>query len=216
MDGSNVSSFSLSGTDVLSWSNVGSAGGSFAQSNGVASYNSSQVSFSAGTTLDAYFQLPYYSRTAFGVLEVVDDLTTSAYPYINFMDGQATEGRQVGVNYDSNAPTYQFTICQSGANCPVVAPFAAMPSGLFLVTGVVDSNDGSNNAGYLNNGSNINTSADLGNLFNQSPIPYIIGSTNSNSPAFRLAEFLEYNTVLASSNISTVTGYLNTKWSLGL
>jgi hypothetical protein len=132
------------------------------------------------------------------------------------MDGQATEGRQVGVNYDSNAPTYQFTICQSGANCPVVAPFAAMPSGLFLVTGVVDSNDGSNNAGYLNNGSNINTSADLGNLFNQSPIPYIIGSTNSNSPAFRLAEFLEYNTVLASSNISTVTGYLNTKWSLGL
>jgi hypothetical protein len=218
MDGSNVSSLSLSGSDVLSWSNVGSAGGLFAQSNGVATYLSSSylVAMPQATTLDAYFSLPYYSRTTFGVLEVVDDLTTSAYPYVNFMDGQASDARQAGVNYDSNAPTFQFTICQSGTNCPVVAPFAAMSSGLLLVTGVVDSNDGSNNAGYLNNGSNINTSTDLGNLFNQNPLPYIIGSSNASSPAFRMGEFLEYDTVLSSSNISTVTSYLNTKWSLGL
>jgi hypothetical protein len=216
MDGSNVSSLSLSGSDVLSWSNVGSAGGSFAQTNGVATYVSSSVSMPTGATLDAYFSLPYYSRTLFAVVEPVGDLSTYLYPYLNFMDGQASDARQAGLSYDSGGDTFNFTICQSGTNCPVVAPFNPMPSGLLLVTGVVDSNDGSNNAGYLNNGSNINTSADLGNLFNQNPVPYVIGSSNASGPEFRMAEFLEYDSVLSSGDISTITSYLNTKWSLGL
>ncbi len=216
LDGSNVSSLSLSGTDVLSWSNVGSAGGSFVQTNGVAVYGSSRVAMPPGATLDAYFQLPYYSRTLFAVLEPVDDLSLVGYPYMNFMDGQASDGRQAGLSYDSGGGTFQFTICQSGTNCPVVAPFNPMPAGLVLVAGVVDSNDSLNNAGYLNNGSNINTSADLGNLFNQNPIPYVIGSSNPSGPAFRMAEFLEYDTVLSASNVSTITSYLSDKWGLGL
>jgi len=214
LDGANTGSLSLSGSDVLSWSNVGSAGGLFSQTNGVATYVSSSVSMPTGGTLDAYFSLPYYSRTLFAVVEPVGELSTYLYPYLNFMDGQASDARQAGLSYDSGGDTFNFTICQSGANCPIVAPFNPMPSGLLLVTGVVDSNDASNNAGYLNNGSNINTSADLGNLFNQNPVPYIIGSSNASGPEFRMAEFLEYDSVLSSGDISTVTSYLNTKWSL--
>lgn len=215
LDGSNASSFTLSGTDVLSWSNVGSVGGVYAPGCNVASYNSSQVSFSPTTTLDTYAQLPYVSRTVFCVFQCVSDLTTITYPYVNLNVGGATDGRQLGVSYDSNSSLYSITVCQAGTNCPIGAPFATLPSGLNLVCAVVDSNSALNNAAYLNNGSNINTSTDLGNLFNTNPIPYSIGSPVADSPAFRLAEFLEYNSILASSNISTVTGYLNTKWSLG-
>lgn len=215
LDGSNSSSISVSGTDVLSWSNVGSAGGSFVQGSNIATYSNSIVDFNVGATLDAYMGLPYYSRTLFGVLECKSDLSTITYPYLNFQDGGAgSGGRQAGISWAGS--NYQMTTCQAGINCPVVGSFNSMPSGLFLTTMVVDETNASNNAGYLNNGSNLNTSSDLGNLFNVYPIPYVIGNTNGDSPAFRMAEFLEYDTVLSSSNISTVTGYLSDKWGLGL
>jgi hypothetical protein len=221
LDGANVSSLSLSNTffpvpqdEVLSWSNVGSAGGLFSLTTGTPTYTSSIVTMPSGAQLDSYFQLPYYSRSLFGVVEC-SGLDLAASPFLIIQNGQATDGRQVALTYDSNVPTFRFQVCQAGTNCPIDAPFTPLPSGLFLVTGVVDSNDGSNNAGYLNNGSNLNTSLDLGNQFNQSPIPYAIGSSNA-GPEFRLAEFLEYDTLLSSSNVSTVTSYLNTKWSLGL
>lgn len=216
LDGSNASSFSLSGSDILSWSNVGTASGLYAQSNGVATYSNSVAEMNTGATLDAYYSLPYYSRTAFAVFDCKSDLSTITYPYMNIQDSQSSDGRQIGISWDSNASTYLFSICQAGTNCPVVAPFASLPTGLNYVCGVVDSNSALNNAGYVNNSSNLNTSTDLGNLFNQNPVPYLIGSSDSNSPAFLLAEFLEYDSVLSSSNINQVKTYLSDKWGLGL
>jgi hypothetical protein len=217
MDGSNAGSLFLSGTDILSWTNVGSAGESFIKSNGLVTYSNSQAEFNTGATLDVSgMTLPYYSRTAFGVFDCKSDLSTIAYPYVNIQGTNTSQGRQFGIAWDSNTSNYLFQICQAGINCPVNAPFYSLPIGLNLFCGVVDSNDASNNAGYFNNGSNINTSTDLGNLFENSNIPYYIGSTDSNSPAFQMAEFIEYDSVLSPSNISTVTSYLSDKWGLNL
>lgn len=216
LDGSNVSSFSLSGSDVLSWSNVGSAGGSFAPGSNIAQYSNAIVAFPAETTLESYIQLPYLSRTFFTVFEVKSDLTTLAYPYVNLMNGNASNASQIGVNWDSNTSNYYVSVCQNGTNCPIVGSFAVLPTGLNLYYGVVDSNSSSNTFAYLNNSSNLNTSTDLGNLFNTNPIPYIIGTTSSNSPIFTMAEFIEYDSVLSSNDISTVKSYLSDKWGLGL
>lgn len=216
LDGSNASSLTLSGTDVVSWSNLGTVGGVYAPGSNIATYATDRVAFPSEATLETYATLPYYSRTAFAVFECVSDLTSIAYPYVNLNVGNATDGRQMGVNYDSNTSLYGLSICQSGTNCPVVGTYASLPTGLNLITCVVDSNSASNNAGYLNNGSNLNTSSDLGNLFNQNPIPYVIGSPVVGSPDFRLAEFIEYDSVLSSSNISNVTTYLSDKWGLNL
>jgi hypothetical protein len=132
------------------------------------------------------------------------------------MNANASDGRQIGVSYDSNTTNYSLTVCQSGTNCPIGGAFPTLPTGLNLVYGVVDSNSSATTFGYLNNSANLNTSTDLGNLFNQNPIPYIIGSTAADSPAFRMAEFLEYDSILSSSNINQVKTYLSDKWGLGL
>ena len=217
LDGSNAGSLFLSGSDILSWTNVGSAGDSFLQSNGIATYSNNYAEFNTGVTLDVSgLSLPYYSRTAFGVFDCKSDLSTIAYPFVNIQGTNTSQGRQFGVSWDSNTSNYLFQICQQGINCPVSAPFNSLPIGFNLVCGVVDSNDANNNAGYVNNSSNLNVSTDLGNLFETSSIPYYIGSTDSNSPAFLLAEFIEYDSVLSASNISTVTSYLSDKWGLNL
>lgn len=216
LDGSNAGSFSLSGTDILSWNNSGSAGGSFVQGSNIATLSNSVVEMNTGATLDAYFSIPYYSRTMFNVFECKSDLSTITYPYINMPTTSASDGRQQGISWDSNTSNYLYTVCQAGTNCPIAAPFNALPSGLNLVYGVVDSNSYTSSFAYLNNSSNLNTSTDLGNLFNQNPIPFTLGSDNIDSPAFRLAEFIEYDTVLSDSNISTVKSYLSDKWGLNL
>lgn len=216
LDGSQSSTITTSGTDVVSWSNVGSVGGVYAPGSNIATYATDRVAFPPQATLETYAQLPYVSRTMFAVFECVSDLTTITYPYVNLNNGQATDARQFGVSYDSNAHSYYLSVCQSGTNCPVVGAFGALPTGLNLAYAVVDSNSSANTFGYLNNSSNLNTSTDLGNLFNTNPVPYVIGSPVADSPAFRLAEFIEYDSVLSSSNISTVKSYLSDKWSLGL
>lgn len=216
LDGSNSSSITLSGTDVTSWSNVGTAGNVFAPGSNICTYSNSIVDFNSEATLEAYFALPYLSRTFFTVFECKSDLTSISYPYINLMDANATDGRQIGVIYDSNTSLYSLTACQNGTNCPIVGQFSNLPTGLNLYYGVVDSNSYVSTFAYLNNSSNLNTSTDLGNLFNQNPIPYIMGSASTGSPAFRMAEFLEYDSVLSDSNISTVKSYLSDKWGLGL
>lgn len=217
LDGSNASSVFVSGTDILSWANLGSAGGLFVQSAGLVGYSNNQAEFPSEATLDiSGMTLPYLSRTNFSVFECKSDLSTITYPYLNLQNTDSNAGRQVGVTWDSNTNNYSYAICQQGINCPVSAPFAALPAGLNLVVGVIDSNDISGNAGYLNNSSNLNTSTDAGNLFEQSTISYYIGSPASDSPAFTLAEFLEYDSILSGTAISTVKGYLSDKWNLGL
>lgn len=216
LDASNTGSITLSGSDVTSWSNVGSASNSFTTGSNIASYSNGYVDFPTETTLEAYFSLPYLSRTFFCVFEPKTDLTTSSYPYFNLMDANATDGRQISVGYYSNISNYKLTTCQNGTNCPISGAFSTLANGLNLVYGVVDSNSYTNTLGYVNNSSNLNTSTDLGNLFNQNPIPYIIGSSTHASPAFAMAEFIEYDSVLSSSNITQVKNYLSDKWGLGL
>jgi hypothetical protein len=216
LDASNAGSLTLSGSDVSSWSNLGSVSASFTPGSNVAISSSNVVGFSAGTSLDSYFQLPYTSRTTFSVIEIKDDLTTSGYPYVNIMNANATDGRQVGVSYDAGNSNFVYTICQAGTNCPIVAPTTPLPTGLFLIYSVIDAANQSNSAGYWGNSSNLNTSPDVGNLFNQNPIPYSIGSPVFNSPAFNLAEFLEYDSILSAGDIASVKSYLSDKWGLGL
>lgn len=204
----------VSGSAVLSWQNLGDVSGSYIPGSNVASYSNGFVDFPSETTLETYAQLPYYSRTFFCVFEPKSDLTTIAYPYLNLNVGDATDGRQIGVTWDSNVSSFYVSVCQNGTNCPI-SGVVTLNSGLNLYTGVVDSNSYTTTYAYMNNGSNVNISTDLGNQFNQNPIPYSIGSSVTDSPAFAMAEFLEYDSVLTSGQISTVTAYLSQKWNLG-
>ena len=211
----------LSNTDVLSWSNIGLTSNQFDAGCNIATLYTDIngfkfVNFPSQTTLESYYILNYYSRTFFVVFQNLTDLTTITYPYEDLMNANATGGRQIGVYYDSNTSNYYFACCQNGYNCPIQCslPTPLAVGGTNILIGVVDSNSTSNTLGYFNGGSNLNTSIDVGNLFNVNPIPYAIGSANSDSPAFRMGEMLEYNSVLTTDQISTVANYLVTKWAI--
>lgn len=220
LDANNLSTLTLSGTDIVSWSNLGSVGTTYDAQCNVASYvagpgSTKMVEFPSATTLSNYSQLPYVSRTAFVAFENLTDLTTITYPFENLLIGEASDGRQLGVTYDSNALTYGMAMCQSGTNCPVIATIPSLSvTGMNLAIWASDSNTVASNTAYWNGGSNINTSTDLGNLFNTNPIPYTIGSPVFDSPSFRVGEILEYDSVLSASNISTVANYLVNKWAI--
>lgn len=221
LDANNVSSITVDGSNqVLTWSNLGSVSNTWSNDSNYATYgqdsnNNYVVSMPSATSLTTYTTLPYYSRSQFVVFECVDDVTTLTYPYVNLINGQATDAFQSGVSYDSNAVVYYTTVCQNGTNCPIVGQIPSIPVGGYnLAIYVIDSNSSTNTLTYWNGGSNLNTSTDIGNLFNQNPVPYIIGSPVTDSPDFRLAEIIEYDNVLASSNISTVASYLVNKWAI--
>ena len=221
LDANNTGSVTINGSsEVLSWSNLGSISTSWVNDSNYATYtqdaNSNYVvSIPTATNLSNYAILPYYSRSQFVVFECVDDLTTLTYPYVNLLNAQATDGFQSGVSYDSNTATYYTTVCQSGTNCPIVGTIPSVNVGGYnLAIYVVDSNSSASTLTYWNGGSNRNTSTDLGNLFNQNPVPYFIGSTTNDSPDFRMGELIEYDSVLSSSNISTVADYLVNKWAI--
>lgn len=221
LDAANSSSLSLSGSNVSSWSNLGSAGTTFTAGSNTASLyvdkdSFSYVEFPTQTTLEAYFQLPYYSRTAFAVFQNLTSLDTISYPYENLMDTSAYAGRQLGINYDSNTSNYYMAMCQQGINCPSAGPLPSplAVGGTNLAIWGCDSNTYLSNYCAFNGLSNANTSTDGGNLFNTNPIPFSIGSPVTDSPSFRVAEILEYDSLLSSSNISTVANYLVTKWAI--
>jgi hypothetical protein len=220
MDANNQSTVTVDGSNqVLSWSNLGLASNVFSNDSNYATYgqdaNSNYVvSLPTQTTLASYVALPYVTRTNFIVFLNVSDYTTLSYPYGNLFVGDASAGVQMGVSYDSNTAISYMSMCQAGINCPVGAPITLPVGGYNLMIMASDSNTTSNTLAYFNGGSNINTSTDLGNLFNTNPIPYIIGSPVSDSPSFRLAEVLEYDSLLSSTDISTVAGYLVTKWAI--
>jgi hypothetical protein len=220
LDANNLSTITLSGTDIVSWSNLGLVGTTYDAQSNVASYvagpgSTKMIEFPTATTLSNYSQLPNVSRTAFVAFQNRTDLTTITYPYVNLCIGEASDGRQIGVAYDSNATTYYMTMCQSGTNCPVVAAIPSVTTtDMNLAIWASDSNTTASNTAYWNGGSNINTSTDLGNLFNTNPIPYTIGSPVYDSPGFRVGEILEYDTVLTTAQISTVADYLVNKWAI--
>lgn len=206
--------------DVMGWSNSGGTGANFIPGCNVATYGQDPngnyiIGMPGTTTLDSYFQLTYNSRTQFAVFSCVDDLTALTYPYLNVFVGDATGGVQSGVSYDSKTSNYVMSMCQNGINCPVLGTISNVPIGDYnLCIWAVDSNDYVSTVAYFNGGSNINTSTDLGNAFNTNPIPYIIGSPVSDSPDFRIAEIIEYDTRLDSGQISTVASYLVNKWAI--
>jgi len=207
--------------NVVSWSNLGLASGALAPGSNFAGYAADSngnfvVSMPTDTSLETYIQLPYYSRTHFVVFENVDDLATLSYPYQNMFAANATGGVQTGLSYDSGSAAYFMTMCQNGYNCPIVGNItsAFQIGGYNLAIFGVDSNNNSNSFGYYNRFVNLNTSSDVGNLFNISPIPILVGTAVSDSPDFRIGEILEYDSLLDMSNVSTVTNYLVTKWAI--
>lgn len=221
LDANNASTITLgTSNDVTGWSNLGSISNVFATESNVATYGTDSnsmniVAFPTATTLGSYYATPYVSRTQFAVFENVSDMTTLTYPYLNIINTSASAGAQSGVSYDSNSGRYYMTMCQQGINCPVAGQISNVDIGGYnLAIFAVDSNSTTNTLGYYNGGSNINTSSDLGNLFNTFPIPYSIGSPVNDSPSFRMAEIVEYDSLLSSSNISTVANYLVNKWAI--
>ena len=221
MDAQNSNTLTLSGSNVSSWSNQGLAGSSFdAACNTAYSVTDnngfSWVQMPTQTTLESYMQLPYYSRTAFGVFQNLTPLDTILYPYENLINTDVETGRQIGVNFDGMSSNYAMAMCQQAQNCPIAATLP-VPIGTgdtnLLIMGLL-SNTSASNVGYWNGGSNLNTSTDVGNLFSQNPITYYMGTYVSDSPAFRIGEILEYNTLLSPSEISTVANYLTVKWAI--
>lgn len=220
MDANNQSTITTDlSNNVLSWSNLGLASNVFSNDSNYAKYaqdsNSNYfVAMPTETTLATYTQLPYLTRTNFVVFENVSDLTTLTYPYENLFVANASAGVQMGVSYDSNTTKTFMAMCQSGINCPVGASISLPVGGYNLMIMASDSNTTANTLAYWNGGSNINTSTDLGNLFNTNPIPYVMGSPVFDSPSYRVGEILEYDSFLTTSNISTVANYLVTKWAI--
>ena len=219
LDANNMSTLTLSGTDVLSWSNLGSIGTTYDAQCNVASIvagpgSTKMIEFPGTATLSNYSVVPYYSRTAFCAFQTISDLTKLSYPYVNLMNTDATGGRQFALAYDSNTSTYYMELCQQGYNCPAGGAIPAVDTKMALGIWACDSNTVASNTAYWNGGSNINTNTDLGNLFNTFPIPYYIGSPNFGSPDFRVGEILEYDSVLTTAQISTVADYLVNKWAI--
>ena len=207
-------------SNIESWSNLGLAGSAMSTSSNLVSYatasNGSNIaSFPGGATLEGYFQFPYLTRTAFTVFENVSDLTSISYPYINLFDTGTAGGRQLGVAYDSNAIIYGTSLCQQSYNCPASGPISNVPvGGLNLCIWAVDSNTYLSSFAAYNSLSNLNTDTSVPNLFNTNPIYYSMGSPVNGSPDFRLAEVIEYDSLLDSSQISTVANYLVNKWAI--
>lgn len=221
MDGNNLSTLTLAGSNVSSWSNQGLAGSTLdADSNTVyavtGSNGNGMVEFPSEATLLGYMQFPYMTRTAFVAFENLTSLDTITYPYENLFDTGTLGGRQLGFNYDSNTTTYFMQLCQQGYNCPAsgALPTPLSTGGVNLGIWGVDSNTYLSSICYFNGGSNLNTDSNGPNLFNTSSINYYIGSPVTDSPSFRIGEILEYDSLLDISQISTVANYLVTKWAI--
>lgn len=207
-------------SNVLTWSNLGLASNVLSNDSNYATYtqdiNSNYVvAMPSEATLLTYATLPYNTRTTFAVFENVSDLPTLANPYENIWTSATSGGVSFGVNWDSLSSNYQMALCQSAYNCPVIATIPSVPIGGYnLAIWATDSNTTASTLAYWNGGSNINAGIDLGNLFNTGSIDYTIGSPISNSPDFRLGEIIEYDSLLTTSNISTVANYLVAKWAI--
>ena len=174
------------------------------------------LSFSNTADLYTEVALNYQDRTQFMVFRTFDDFSTLAYPFLNFWNTGTNSGMQTGIAYDSNIPMHFMAMCQQGQNCPVGAPIGAtLSTGVYHLA--VFKNvalDYTQNAGYFDGGSNINTSTDVGNLFIRTSIPYTFGWSNTNAPTQNIAEMLEYDKPLTLQQISTVSSYLATKYAL--
>ena len=220
MDANNQSTVTTNvSSQVLTWSNLGLASNVFSNDSNWASYiqdsNSNYViAMPTETSLITYAALPYNTRTSFSVFENVSDLTTLTYPYENIWSCGTSGGVQLGVAYDSNTTSTTMNLCQQGYNCPSIADISLPIGGYNLAIWGTDSNTTASTIAYFNGGSNINYGTDLGNLFNTNPIYYGMGSPVHDSPAYRIAEILEYDSILTTAQLSTVANYLVTKWAI--
>lgn len=222
-DANNVSSIQTDvSSNVLAWTNLGLAS-NVAYSNlgyGVSvldsNINKNIVLFPQGTDMTTTMTLPYTDRTQFVVNLFPDDLSNyPSYPYTAAINSYTNSCLQTGWSYDTLTSNYFITMCQQGQNCPVVGSVSNMPASNYNLTiWVNDGHNLSNNLGYWNGGSNINTGIDLGNLFLQTSESYTLNNGTSNAPPNVLGEILEYNSVLSASTISTVANYLVTKWAI--
>lgn len=208
--------------DVTSWSNVGAVGDVYTPACNAVTLEVDKdskkwIEIATGAKLDSYSSLPYLSRTTFAVFQnLLSDYSTTSYPYLNLHVGNASGGRQIGLAYDSNTSNFSMAMCQNGYNCPVAGnlPVPLGTGDTNIVIYRTDSNTYTSSLGYFNGGSNLNTSTDLGNLFNTFPIPWEIGNASFDAPSFRVGEIIEYDSVLDAGQISTVAQYLVEKWAI--
>ncbi len=209
----------LSG-EVLSWQNLGYAGETLTPLSNVAKIGTDDnsntfVRFPQGTSLGITMALPYYSRTQFAVVQFYEELSSfSNYPYVSILNTGTETYIQTGFNYDTFAGKNAFAMCQQGQNCPLTGYFPLSLSNYALAIWANDSNNTSNNLLLYNGGSNINFNTDLGNLFGQGSNSWLMGNANPDGASIIVAEVLEYDSYLSSSNISTVADYLVNKWAI--
>jgi hypothetical protein len=209
---------------LLTWSNLGSAGqvassntGSVGVKLGIASKDN--VFFPTNTDLVwSTVTLNYLDRTQFVVFQTLTDLSGAVYPYVAFVNSETNSCMQSGGSWDSNTNQFLLQMCQQGQNCPVSGSVGEnFYDKATLALYVNNSTDISANRLYYNMSSNLNTSTDVGNLFEQSTATYFLNNAaGGDGPSQYLAEILEYNSVLPGSNISSVVAYLSDKWNLNL
>ncbi len=222
-DATEASSIVIDGmSNIASWSNLGSAGGEAVQNNGYARViqdvgGKDNVQFLGSDLLMSNVALPYYSRTQFVVFKSITDMQYASYPYLNFITGQDGGAMGSGVNWESGTGDFQYSLCQNGISCPVQGSVPTNPlSNATLVMFLLDSTDSIYSILSVNNGSNINI-AGGGDEFLQTSTSFLLNNAAGGiGQGQNLCEIIEYNSVLSSSNVSTVTAYLSQKWSLGL
>lgn len=218
-----TTTMALSNVTVLSFSNLGLASAIASNTVGEVTVvqdvnNLNVLNFASGTQLEYSATLPYLDRTQFVVFKSLSDMSNATYPYLTFTSG-GYSAMQTGVNWDSNSGLFQYSMCQNGLNCPVLGTTSNNPlSNATMVTYVSESVGYSNNALYINDGSNINVSTDIGNLYNTSNDTYTLNNAGppGEGQSQNLCELIEYGRVLTSNEILTVQEYLNSKWGLGL
>ena len=209
---------------LISWSNLGYTGGAAVSSIGYANVQigigiKDNVYFSSGTELLWDVALPYLDRTQFVVFEATSDLSGAEYPYMNFIQSYTNSALQTGYDYVSSLSSFNYSMAQQGQNFPVYGS-VGMDNPLNspkLVIFQNNSTDISANALYVSPYSaNLNTGSNLGNLFLSSLESYYLGNYGQGliGQEMRLAELLEYDSVLSPSNLSSVITYLSDKWSL--
>ena len=180
--------------------------------------NLNSLDFPRGTSLSIVLTLPYTRRTQFVVFKSTTDMSGATYPYLTFMSG-GSSAMQTGVSYGNETGLTQYAMCQNGQNCPVYGYDVTNPYLLpTLVTFLSDDVDISNNLLYVNGGSNINESTDIGNLFVTTEDTYIINNPGppGEGQGQVLCEIIEYGRALSAFEITQVQNYLSAKWNISL
>lgn len=223
LDGADAATFTLSGTDVESWANKGTAGGDFTPLDTPrCSRISDGVNINNGVTSSAApaaLTRPIYSDsngsawTYFLVTSDIGDMRFSRF--MNFDPGgifryQTLSANNTGALIESSS-NYSF-VASTGVGFDWNKKNVVM--GKFSGSSPFPADVDINNGEYVNTGSGSGTNSNFANQFcvgasrNSNGAPY--GCVNNGN----VHEVVAYNSALSAPDIAAVHAYLSAKWGL--